>query len=60
METLKKIGALLLVLAIAGAAVYDTILAFSINDTAVPGLATLALVAAAVPTEIKLVKELSK
>lgn len=60
METLKKIAALLLVLAIAGAAVFDTFIAFKVNDTAVPGLATLALVAAAVPAEIRLIKYLAK
>ena len=57
---MKKIAILVAVLAIAGAAIYDTIIAFAANDTLVPGIATLALVAAAVPTEIKLVKELAK
>ena len=53
METLKKIAALLLMLVIAGAAIFDTFIAFKVNDTFVPGLATLALVAAAVPAVVR-------
>ena len=57
---MKKIAILVAVLAIAGAAIYDTFIAFAANDTFVPGIATLLLIAAAVPTEIKLIKELTK
>ena len=60
MEILKKFGALLLIIVIVGAALYDTIVAFSVNDTFVPGIATLALSVAAIPAVVKLIKFLAK
>lgn len=60
MVALKKLGVLLLVLAIAGAAIYDAFVTFGTSDTVVPGLATIALALAAIPTEIRLIKYLAK